>query len=39
MNTLFTFGCSYTEDYNDRYENYKLYKEFEFMKNNNEAPF
>jgi hypothetical protein len=28
MNTLFTFGCSYTEDFNDVHENYRLYKEF-----------
>jgi hypothetical protein len=28
MSTLFTFGCSYTEDYNDNHQNYKLYKEF-----------
>lgn len=28
MKKLFTFGCSYTEDYSDIHENYKLYKEF-----------
>jgi hypothetical protein len=28
MSTLFTFGCSYTEDYDDRHQNYRLYKEF-----------
>lgn len=28
MSTLFTFGCSYTEDYSDKHEHYRLYKEF-----------
>lgn len=28
MSTLYTFGCSYTEDYSDNHPNYKLYKEF-----------
>ena len=28
MNTLFTFGCSYTEDYSDTHHHYKLYKDF-----------
>jgi hypothetical protein len=28
MSKLYTFGCSYTEDYNDHYTNYKLYKEY-----------
>lgn len=28
MGTLYTFGCSYTEDYSDNHSNYKLYKDF-----------
>jgi hypothetical protein len=28
MSSLYTFGCSYTEDYDDAHQNYKLYKEF-----------
>lgn len=28
MKKLFTFGCSYTEDYSDIHNHYKLYKEF-----------